>query len=145
MRERRQCRGQSPSAGGPILSPAPSADCLFLGCLSSSFYPPCLLPRVPILLPPPLPWLLQVPVPLMRFRTLRQSFSIDVCPLLVLSPSISPSAIDLRVCDLKLELTASRVRGRAREGVMCDISGLHCAMQSGCEGAARDPSGLWGS
>ena len=108
-------------------------------------FPPCLLPRVPILLPPPLPWLLQVPVPLMRFRTLRQSFSIDVCPLLVLSPSISPSAIDLRVCDLKLELTASRVRGRAREGVMCDISGLHCAMQSGCEGAARDPSGLWGS
>ena len=52
----------------------------------------------------------QVPVPAMRFRTLRQTFEIDVAPLLTLSRSLaSASPLDLRALDVKLEMTASKV------------------------------------
>ena len=46
----------------------------------------------------------------MRFRTLRHSFEVNVSPLLSLSYASTPSLLDLRLTDLKLELTASRVR-----------------------------------
>jgi hypothetical protein len=51
----------------------------------------------------------QVLVSSMRFRTLRHSSSVEILPLVTLSPTVSASPYDLRLSDVKLELAVPRV------------------------------------
>ncbi|GAX80359.1 hypothetical protein CEUSTIGMA_g7798.t1 [Chlamydomonas eustigma] len=76
-----------------------------------------------------------VPVSAMRFRTLRHSSSLEVLPLVTVSPTVSSSPYDLRVSDVKLELAVPREAEH--------LSVLQVACITGSQQQQQQHSGSW--